>query len=419
MDVDINNNTSVSDCDIDEIKVEINEIDESNDKKNDSIMCDECPATFSNNDKLVTHKKRKHLRHICGECGYVLFGRDKLHDHVRNHKSAVCSDCGLVVKSRSLKAHMNTCNKQKKVKKGRKRHVCDSCEFSADTEKRLNVHKRKHEKKGLVHKCDFCDYSSKKLMNKNRHQKSCPAKKRQTPPAAGIVTNKKLLDMFAGSHCSISDFNDIVGGFIDHFGSEWFESNAKKCVADYCKSMNVFSTAETVQFTDSSGKQISRTLAYVSDPKALFEKVLEGRNIADSKIVLGCDYGKEKLIVTASLYDKDDLTKECNGVKPSSPQAAMLLACGDFVPENHNNLTVIFDKLGFPLQMNSSFRFIADLKLSNYIVGLHTCNSIFGCIYGECCKMKNGKPSGRGGRWKKGKERTFNSCKAHHHDWME
>ena len=33
MDVDINNNTSVSDCDIDEIKVEINEIDESNDKK--------------------------------------------------------------------------------------------------------------------------------------------------------------------------------------------------------------------------------------------------------------------------------------------------------------------------------------------------------------------------------------------------
>ena len=74
MDVDINNNTSVSDIDIDEIKVEIDEIDERNDQINDSIMCDECPVTFSNNDKLVTHKKRKHLRHICGECGYdILF----------------------------------------------------------------------------------------------------------------------------------------------------------------------------------------------------------------------------------------------------------------------------------------------------------------------------------------------------------
>ena len=40
----INNNTSLSDND--EMKIEINEIDESDNQINDSIMCDECPAIY-------------------------------------------------------------------------------------------------------------------------------------------------------------------------------------------------------------------------------------------------------------------------------------------------------------------------------------------------------------------------------------
>ena len=55
----------------------------------------------------------------------------------------------------------------------------------------------------------------------------------------------------------------------------------------------------------------------------------------------------------------------------------------------------------------------------NLLVGLNGCNSIFGCIYGECARYKNGVPVGKGGRWKKGKARTFNSCRAHHAAYME
>ena len=125
--------------------------------------CDECPASFSSNEKLTIHKKNKHMK------------------HVRNHKSAACSYCGIVVKSRSLKKHMDSCIKEKKPKKGRKRHICESCGFSTDTVKRLDIHINKHEKqnklKGLVHKCKYCNYFSERLASKKRHEKSCKANK--------------------------------------------------------------------------------------------------------------------------------------------------------------------------------------------------------------------------------------------------
>ena len=45
MDVlDIINNTSLSDND--EMKIQINEIDENDNQINDSILCDECPAIW-------------------------------------------------------------------------------------------------------------------------------------------------------------------------------------------------------------------------------------------------------------------------------------------------------------------------------------------------------------------------------------
>ena len=164
------------------IKKEIyNEMEFFQEKASKIINCDDCPASFSSNEKLMIHKKNKHMKLICGQCSYVIFGKDKMHDHVRNHKSAACSYCGIVVKSRSLKKHMDRCIKEKKPKKGRKRHICESCGFSTDTGKRLNIHINKHEKqnklKGLVHKCKYCNYFSERLASKKRHEKSCKANK--------------------------------------------------------------------------------------------------------------------------------------------------------------------------------------------------------------------------------------------------
>ena len=99
---------------------------------------------------------------------------------------------------------------------------------------------------------------------------------------------------------------------------------------DYCKSMEVYSTTETIVFKDKDNNDLPRTLTYVSDLQRFFSDVVKARDIEEPKFVLGCDYGKEKLIVTASLFDEKDLFADLQGgIKPSSAQAAFILAMTD------------------------------------------------------------------------------------------
>jgi len=207
-------------------------------------------------------------------------------------------------------------------------------------------------------KCGYCEYQSSNKRNVTRHENKCKEKLRQQAPRKGPVTNEQLTDLFSGMHCSITDFNQMLAFFKKQFGDEWFEQNSQKCIQDYCKSMNIYSTTETVMFQDTNKNEISRTLSYISDPKKFFEDLVKARDIQEPKIVLSCDYGKEKLIVTASVYDEKDLFGEVTGgVKPSSPQAALLLAMTDFVPESHFNLSLIFHKLGFPFSFEQNIRY--------------------------------------------------------------
>ena len=104
---------------------------------------------------------------------------------------------------------------------------------------------------------------------------------------------------------------------------------------------------------------------------------------------------KEKLIVTASIYDEKNLFGELTGgVKASSSQAAFILAMCDSTPENYYNLELIFRKLGFPITFDQNLQFVADYKLSNLVCRLYGCASVFSCIYGECSKQKDGMPCG-------------------------
>ena len=79
--------------------------------------------------------------------------------------------------------------------------------------------------------------------------------KKKQQKAPDPVSNKKLVDLFSDCHVSISDFNRILKFFVNEMGNQFFGNGAMKCVQDYCSSMNVFSTVETVEFTDSSNKK--------------------------------------------------------------------------------------------------------------------------------------------------------------------
>ena len=94
--------------------------------------------------------------------------------------------------------------------------------------------------------------------------------------------------------------------------------------------MEIYSKTDTVIFKDKDNNDLPRTLTYVSDLQRFFSDVVKARDIEEPKFVLGCDYGKEKLIVTASLFDEKDLFADVQGgIKPSSAQAAFILAMTD------------------------------------------------------------------------------------------
>ena len=265
---------------------------------------------FMSYEKLKEHKNHVHEPLICGDCGHMFNGSRNMQLHKLNHKRSTCPNCNKVLFSRNMSKHKCKAEQNETGKKKRKKvhkFICDKCGTSRETQKKLDEHSATHDKvkEKAVHKCTHCDYTTSWPSNLKRHKKSCVEMKRQKAPDP--VSNKKLVDLFSDCHVSISDFNKILDFFMKQMGNQFFESGAMKCVQDYCSSMNVFSTAETVKFIDSNKIEISRTLAYISDPKGFIEDVLKGRDISQPKIVLGCDYGKDKLIVTASIYDENDM----------------------------------------------------------------------------------------------------------------
>ena len=90
--------------------------------------------------------------------------------------------------------------------------------------------------------------------------------------------------------------------------------------------------------------------------KDLIAEIETGRGIAVPRVVIGSDYGQNRLIFTLNIYDEENLHQKVDGQKPSAPQSSFLIAVADYTPETHFNMSVIFRKLGFPLEDELSQR---------------------------------------------------------------
>ena len=74
----------------------------------------------------------------------------------------------------------------------------------------------------------------------------------------------------------------------------------KSAIQEYCDREKVNSRTEIVKFKNSDGKIEYRPLSYIIDIEAFAAKIVEERQIAVPKFVLGCDYGKGRLVVLLS-----------------------------------------------------------------------------------------------------------------------
>ena len=305
------------------------------------FKCEICPAICKSERSYRDHQRRVHdcKRYICEVCSTEITGLLNFKNHARKHDQEDCPKCSKTILRYSFPKHIRNCTGSKvKEKKPRKMFPCDLCPHEAQSQERLETHKKKHDK--IIIKTPFkcshedCSYATFDKSNINRHESEyCVFLKRARGPLNGPVTERELNSLFADCEVSIADFNKILDFFLKKFGPEWFPKTSKTCVREFCEEMGEFSSHETVEFLDSSGKPIQRTLSYVSDLEGFVSKILEKRQTQDPKLVLGADVGKDQLLMTLSVFDDSNLFEEVGGVKQSSAQAAFLLASVDLVPE--------------------------------------------------------------------------------------
>ena len=70
----------------DEIKVEDKDI----------VVCEECSQEFFSEQSLSQHKKKKHDKRqfTCSDCGEIVVGMRRFHEHKRKHENFDCTICG-------------------------------------------------------------------------------------------------------------------------------------------------------------------------------------------------------------------------------------------------------------------------------------------------------------------------------------
>ena len=118
------------DDEIDSIKVEISDDDDSNNNKN--IVCGDCGRNIKNEKCLQGHMKQYHEKVICPTCGIECLGWKRYHSHKRQHESQPCNKCNKEFSPDHIKRHMRSCKGIPKPK-----YSCEKCDFSANVKKEL------------------------------------------------------------------------------------------------------------------------------------------------------------------------------------------------------------------------------------------------------------------------------------------
>ena len=75
--------------------------------------------------------------------------------------------------------------------------------------------------------------------------------------------------------------------------------------------------------------------------------------------------------------------------------------------------------LGFPFDFEGmDFKFSGDLKCMLEVLGIQTASCFFNCPMGECYRIKDGKMTGKGGRYVLGPPRTLRRITECYEKWM-
>ena len=287
----------------------------------ESLVCDVCSVVCKSTANLRKHQQRTHddREYTCDTCGIKVTGLHKFKSHKRRHETFSCPNCNKDILLPNKAKHLKVCgihecdkcdhktttkDKLAHHMKTHDRKVCEICGYQARNLVILDIHRqKKHVPSTKINRpkemfnCNWCTYSSSKHSNVTTHQnKFCPVRKREQPLQTEPVTKANLSDLFANTNCNITDFNKILRFFSNKFGSEWFEKKAGEAVSEFCNSMNILHSSDSVKCVDKDGNlDAPRSIHYVSDVLSLIDKIKEELEDGSPEIVISADSGMGKV----------------------------------------------------------------------------------------------------------------------------
>ena len=306
----------------------------------DHLTCNICFKVKKTVSAPKYHVRTAHdeREKICPDCGIMVKGAKAMLSHRQTHQEKECPHCHKVTKN--LSQHLSyyckkkggdkpmfscdhdQCKYQSPVKAHLKRHKesvheknvsCDICGHKAANEKFLASHKFKnHQPKKakdpppLWYCCQEqgCKYQSKKKFNLQRHEKTCPQKLMRLPLNVN-VTDEMLQDLFSEIHVTMLDFRKWQTWMMKTFGKQFFSQTSLNCIKQYCHSLQHYHDTKKVEFWD--GKEWKeKTMAFIKDTPQFLLDMAKERGITNPEISLGCDSGRGKMIVTATIHDPGD-----------------------------------------------------------------------------------------------------------------
>lgn len=325
---------------------------------------------------------------------------------------------------------------------------CEKCPYATKRSNDLKKHEKNVHQKTKTEKkvkCDFCEFTSNHRGVLNRHLKTCnpePSlatkyrklgklnldlninKKIEKAEEKKVFNEKDVIKLVDDCNGSIREIRKVIKWMRNKFGRKFFTPHINEIIKKHVNSLSHLHESEIETFHDKNGDPIETVISKVTDVNLFVNEIASIRNLKNPELILGADGGQDKCIITAIIKDEDnenlsDENENQIDFKPTGSKRVLVLAKADSIPENRYNIEVLWNSLNLN-DVQLDFQLVCDLKLTNIILGIQSCTSLYACPFCDSCKENSvtKKPTNGRGRWRdNGSLRTCNTISDNQSEW--
>ena len=337
-----------------------------------TFECDQCSFSSQHKKSLERHLKQHQegkKSHVCEVCRSSFNTRKLLETHMSQKKHFhphPCDQCEKQFISPEVRdTHVEKVHGPSRAKKT---HSCPDCQKECRTPKELSTHMEVHTKKVRPEffECQHCSHKTRKKSNLERHMKT-----RHGPRRPVIISSLKYWEIISRKLMSIRTALDLAKQLQDVIGKEHFETNLEATLRECLNQFQDDFEKQVVFWRNSKNEEIKSSLVWAKDLESIVARVILEKGITNPRIIFSFDGGNNKLIVCMTIIDLDNPDDSGSEFMSNGRRQTLVVARGDWAPENLYNWEIILAKLRLfdPEHFSRKFIVTGDLKVMNCFTG--------------------------------------------------